>query len=197
MAAEAEAPLLTESPTISRTLSTEDHLTPESSSEAFPQEKPQESQVDSLDPPAYSEIWTEALLTNPAALTSAVDDIPTYAEVFPEVTISTDPNYIVEYDTGQEKTLPEDCKGYESKNICLTLTRGIFSQNTVMTRKIMVTVTLMIATQSMFSASMINSGFMAVHFTGRNISGTVYGLVGSGIIIKYHALLSSVILNNT
>ena len=177
MAAEAEAPLLTESPTISRTPSTEDFPTSESSSEAFPQETTLESPTTSSDPPTYSEIWTEALLTNPAALTSAAEDIPTYAEVFPEIPISTEPELFVEYEVTLEKPLPGEAD--VSKNIC-SIVRGTLSPSTVLAKKIVVSMTLMLAAQCMFSISMINSGFLAVHLTDRNISGTVYGLVGSG-----------------
>ena len=176
MAAEAEAPLLTESPNISRTPSTEDLPTSESSNEAFPQETTMESPANSSDPPAYSNIWTEALLTNPAVLTSAAEDIPTYAEVFPDSVVSTDSEIYVDYEATLGDTLTSD--GYERKDI--SLIRRIFSPSTILARKIMVTATLMIAAQSMFSTSMINSGFLAVHLTGRNISGTIYGVVGSG-----------------
>ncbi|KAL5267862.1 hypothetical protein ACHWQZ_G004790 [Mnemiopsis leidyi] len=182
MAAEAEAPLLTESPDIYRTPSTEDSTTSESSTQAFPQATTLESPVISLDPPSYADIWTEALIENPAALTSAAEDIPTYAEVFPDVVLSN--NSEEPLDAAVKDSPPADNGGYVKTNLFTYEMRRCISP-TVLVRKIVVTATLMLATQCMLSISMINSGFLAVHLTGRNISGTVYGIVGSGIGIGF------------
>ena len=181
MAAEAEAPLLTESPDTYRTPSTEDSPTSESSPEAFPQQPTLESPVESLDPPSYSNIWTEALLENPAALTSAAEDIPTYAEVFPDTVLSQDTEDTLDDDTTTKDSKQIDNGGYQKTSIFSCEMRGCVSPSTVIVRKIIVTATLMLAAQCMLSISMINSGFLAVHMTGRNISGTVYGVVGSGL----------------
>lgn len=60
-----------------------------------------------------------------------------------------------------------------------------FDKNTILVRKISVAIGLMLVCEALSSVNMINSGFLAVHFTGRNITGAVYGLVGSGVGIGY------------
>ena len=49
-----------------------------------------------------------------------------------------------------------------------------------LTKKLVVALGLMAIAQAILSVGMINSGFLGVHLASRNISGTVYGLVGSG-----------------
>ena len=97
----------------------------------------------------------------------------------PEPVTCTEDISFINGPTLLEPTTKEGYRTSRYRSTALGFLTGPF-QNKVLIRKSVVAVGLMAIAQAIFSVGMINSGFLGIHLAERNISGTVYGLVGSG-----------------